>query len=385
MRLSIKYLIGCSLLLVLGLALVISGSFFLFQFSDDTKPRVFQAYLYDPDGDGDLDAFVVYLNEVNRILHNDGTGRFTFAEGLMMHSYAMALADIDGDGTLEAILNNFDGQSTDLLCAETPFGFTLNTLPVNGSGPALATHDGDADGAPEAYLAGCCNGVTTIFNYETFSNPTPCLGQERTNAVDLVDLNADGVPDAFLAKGRIYNHNDLVGSKTPNEVWFNDDDGNFSDSGQRLGQAESLVVVAGDLNGDGSPDVVVGNRGPDEVWINDGYGNFRSNGQRLGKGPTHALFLADLDNDGDPDLFTAGETTGQVWLNDGAGRFGAGQRLAYGRDVAIALGDLTGDGAIDAFAAGVELYRIWHGAGDGSFTSGQPVEYEDGGMDKPNR
>ena len=81
MRLSIKYLIGCSILLVLGLALVISGSFFLFQFSDDTKPRVFQAYLYDPDGDGDLDAFLVYLNEVNRILHNDGTGRFTFAEG----------------------------------------------------------------------------------------------------------------------------------------------------------------------------------------------------------------------------------------------------------------------------------------------------------------
>jgi hypothetical protein len=49
----------------------------VFSFDDDTKPRVHQAYLADLDGDGHLDAFLIYFNELNRVLLNDGQGGFS--------------------------------------------------------------------------------------------------------------------------------------------------------------------------------------------------------------------------------------------------------------------------------------------------------------------
>jgi hypothetical protein len=370
-RAYLKVVIVFLLLFGLVITLLVGGLVVLAVFDDDTSPRIYQVYLADLNGDSQLDAFLVYLNELNRVLLNDGSGRFTTAEELMMHSYALALGDLNGDGQLDAIVNNFGGETTELQCVAAPSGFSLISAAAVESGQPFAVRDVDSNGVPESFLAGCCNGTTTVFNYDTFSENVPCLSQERTNAVALADLNGSGALDAFLAKGRLINPEGQAQRYSPNEVWFNDGQGNFTDSGQRLGQAESLAVVVGDVNGDGFPDAVVGNRGPDEVWLNDGQGIFNSSGQRLGSGLTRALFLVDLDGDGDPDLFAAGDTSGRVWLNDGAGKFQAGQRISYGRHKAIALGDVTGDGLVDLFEAGVESYRVWRGSGDGRFTAGE--------------
>jgi hypothetical protein len=371
--------IGIGLLIFAGLCLV--PSIFLVtlsSFDDGTKPRVYQAYLADLDGDGHLDAFLIYLNELNRVLLNDGQGGLTTASSLYMRSYALALGDINGDGQVNAVITNMDGKETGPMCADAPPGFSILPLGAAGSGKYLAARSLN-DGRAADFITGCCEGGTFLWNYETFSNASPCLGQENINAVALADLNGSGRLDAFLAKGRIVNEAGHRQNRSPNEIWLNDGQGNFTDSGQRLGEAESLAVVVGDLNGDGFPDAVVGNQGPDEVWLNDGQGGFSDTGQRLGRGRTHSLFLVDLDGDGSLDLFAAGETRGQVWLNDGSGRFRAGQRIGGLRDKAIALGDLTGDGRVDLFVAGVESYQLWHGAGDGSFRRGTQVSYEEGG------
>ncbi len=377
-RSFVQYLIGLLLLLSLVSVLLIGVIVVLTLLDDETKPHIYQAYLADLNGDDHLDAFLVYLNEVNLVELNDGNGRFTTAEELVMHSYALAFGDTNGDGQLDAILNNFDGEETGLLCAKAPSSYSLNPPADGGSGQPFATRDVDNDAVPESFLAGCCKDGTVVYNYETFTDSSPCLSDERTNAVALADLNGSGALDAFLAKGRIINTDGGTQRSTPNEVWFNDGQGNFLDSGQRLGQAESLAVAVGDVNGDGSPDAMVGNRGPDEVWLNNGQGIFKNSGQRLGSGLTHSLFLVDLDGDNDLDLFAAGETSGRVWLNDGAGQFQAGQRVRYGRDKAIALGDVTGDGMVDIFEAGVDAYRVWRGAGNGRFTSEPHTNYQDG-------
>jgi hypothetical protein len=369
----IGIILGLLLGLVVGLLLLLDvvGPWF----DDDTKPHVYQAFLSDLNGDGSLDAFLVYLNELNRVALNDGQGGFTIARRLYMRSYALALGDIYGDGQVSAIINNFDGQQTELLCAQAPPGFSIRPTAVAGSGQYLATRDFN-DGSAATFLAGCCKGGTVIYNYETFSNPSPCLS-EGASAIALADLNGSGALDAFLAKGRLLSGDGRVQRSAPNEVWFNDGQGDFTDSGQRLGNAESLAVVVGDLNGDGHPDAVVGNRGPDEVWLNDGQGSFSATGQRLGSGASHSLFLADLDGDGSLDLFAAGDTSGRAWLNDGAGRFREGQYIRGLGDKAIALGDVTGDGLVDLFVAGLDSYQIWRGTGEGGFTPGPETGYYD--------
>jgi hypothetical protein len=367
--------IGIGFLVLAGLCLV--PSIFLvtlFSFDDDTKPRVYQAYLADLDGDGHLDAFLIYFNELNRVLLNDGQGQLNIARSLYMRSYALALGDTNGDGQVDAILNNFEGQLTGLLCAEAPTGFTMHSLAATGAGQYLATRSFNT-GEAATFLAGCCDGGTIINHYETFSNPSPCLSQEPTSAVALADLNGSGALDAFLARGSSFTAVRQE-RRAPNEVWFNDGQGNFTDSGQRLGRAESMAVVVGDLNGDGFPDAVVGNRGADEVWLNDGLGGFSDTGQRLGRGSTHSLFLVDMDGDGSVDLFAAGDKEGQAWLNDGTGHFRAGQRFRSLKDKAIALGDVDGDGRVDLLVAGVESYQLWPGTGDGGFTRGLEVRYE---------
>lgn len=114
----------------------------------------------------------------------------------------------------------------------------------------------------------------------------------------------------------------MSGKNTPNPVWFNDGAGQFSDSLQRLGEADSQAAAAGDLNGDGFPDIVVGNRGPDEVWLNDGTGLLTDSGQRLGSSLTRYIFLVDLNDSGYLDIFASGQSEATIWFKGGRGCVG---------------------------------------------------------------
>ena len=64
--------------------------------------------------------------------------------------------------------------------------------------------------------------------------------------IGLADLDADGDLDAVFANAQI----------EQSQVWLNDGQGFFSDTGQRLGNFRHGVDV-GDVDGDGDPDVVI--------------------------------------------------------------------------------------------------------------------------------
>jgi len=84
----------------------------------------------------------------------------------------------------------------------------------------------------------------------------------------------------------------------------------FIDSGQALGNGDSIASALGDLDGDGDRDVFVANTSgqPNEVWLNDGNGNFTDSGQALGSANSTDVALGDLDGDGDLDAFVANGT-----------------------------------------------------------------------------
>lgn len=351
---------------------------FLFILGDETAPHVLLVYLADLNGDDHQDAFLV-TNQMQRILLNDGTGNFTANRELLMHNYALVLGDLDGNGSLDAILSSFEngmmGGELMTECAEAPADFVIPSRSDGVLGQVFAVRDGNRDGLPEGYVAGCCGGGTSMMNYATlFSHQRFCLGDKHLAAAALGDLNGDQTLDVFVANGWMIVDGQPQ-SNTPNEVWFNDGLGNFTDSGQRLGGDQSYAVMLGDLNGDAFLDAVVGNHHGGEVWINDGQGNFTKSNQSLGRGVANTIFVTDLDKDGDLDLFLGGNSSIRVWLNDGSGRFKSGQRITFGYLEAVSVGDVTGDNFVDVFVGGPDSYRILRGDGNGRFKAVQSFAF----------
>jgi hypothetical protein len=130
-------------------------------------------------------------------------------------------------------------------------------------------------------------------------------------SIALGDLDGDDDLDAFVANW----------PERAETVWTNDGDGQFIDSGQRLGDLRGLDAALGDVDGDGDLDAFVGNEGADEVWLNNGAGSFSNSGQALGDARTWHVTLGDVDGDGDLDALVEKQGTAQIWLNDGHGIF----------------------------------------------------------------
>jgi hypothetical protein len=371
-------------------------------FTFERPPRVHEIGLADLTGNGYLDAYLAighgssepYIHP-DYVLFNEGDGRFVDSGQNLANwnSRSVKLEDVTGDGHIDAVVG-IDGGV--LIHFNDGRGFLDgDSYTATGVSPgtfrlSVALADLNGNGSPDIFGAACCGGGTgqpplrPYFSEDRvwrnngsgrFILHGTSLAATGSNGVALGDLNGSGFTDAFIAAGQSTNADRSTSSNSPNTVWFNDGDGRFSDSGQRLGQRESMAVALGNLNGNGFLDAVVGNQGADEVWLNDGTGLFSNSGQRLGRGLTQAVFLADLNGNGHLDLVTAGVRSARVWLNDGTGRFSAGQQIAYNRYEMIAVGDVTGDGQLDIFVAGVESYRVWRGVGNGRLTAERRTDF----------
>ena len=221
------------------------------------------AVFADINGDGALDLLVTSMGGPNACFLNDGHGHFqnvTAAAGLVskLGSTSMALADIDGNGTLDLYVANYG--VTSILRTGGALGFTY----VNGRPVARGRY------------------------------------AQRIKIIDGVMYEL-GEPDALYL-------NDGKGKFSP-VSWT---DGTFRDeNGQPLSQTpwdQGLSVAFHDLNEDGFPDLYVCNDAftPDRCWINDGHGHFRALphlGWRSTSYFSMGVDFADIDRDGLVDFF----------------------------------------------------------------------------------
>ena len=261
------------------------------------------------------------------------------------------------------------------------------TLGRGGYGCAIG--DLNNDGYPDIYIVNCDKPDEVWLNNGkgVFIISEQKIGNtiKYNKNVGLADLDGDGDLDIFIANDADWgNKNPTVG--LPNEVWLNDGNGKFTDSGQRLGYLASVDVALGDVDGDGDIDAIVANLHntdlgnltyqPNEVWLNDGKGNFRNSGQSLGVGSLHVK-LVDIDGDGDLDaVFQHPRGDGFViWINDGKGKFTKSNNT-LGNGSNIAFGDLDSDGDQDAFIVkggpnGSAPCEVWLNDGNGKFTDSE--------------
>jgi hypothetical protein len=350
--------------------------------------------LADFNGDGRMDVVVAhaqYESESIIFAHttlwtNQANGRFS-PQRIAYHS-STAAGDLDGDGDADLLLLDrtrlriFENQGA-LQEGETgPFRSRLSINPAEDHRTAGTVYLGDLDGDGDldGFVAGCCSmafeeGSTLkvyfpshawVWRNSLNESPQPKfntfslkdLGDLRMRAAALGDLDGDGDLDVFAAVlaprlGGESGHPDLV--------LLNDGQGNFTDSGQRLGDRSSTAVALGDLDGDGDLDALVGSSLDSLIWINQGgaqggtSGQFQLSEGVLASGETTHVFLDDLDGDGDLDALIAGTHQARIWWNDGQGYFSRDNRqiFRFSHKHGLAVGDFNGDGHPDIFRWGI--------------------------------
>ncbi len=278
--------------------------------------------------------------------------------GADLASEGVATGDLDGDGDLDIVLANrgtnrvyFNDGSGGLTDSGQELGFYAGTFgPVGNSSYDIALGDVDNDGDLDMAVGNHTVGGQTNRLYLNDGNgvftDTQSLGSAGVSyGITMGDVDGDGSLDVVIANRSV-----------PNQVYLNNGSGVFTDSGQALGGTNrSTDVALGDIDADGDLDLVVQNAGDGiQVYDNDGSGAFTNTGQTLATADTGNIVLGDVDKDGDLDMVAVNRFTGtRVYLNDGSGLYtDTGQilsdvNISGGATEQIALGDTDGDGDLD--------------------------------------
>ncbi|MFQ5504731.1 MAG: FG-GAP repeat domain-containing protein [Planctomycetota bacterium] len=204
--------------------------------------------------------------------------------------------------------------------------------------------------------------------------------RDSTTAVALVDVDRDGDLDIVLGNT---DTSRLIFGGRQNRLYLNDGRGKFSDgTASRLPARREYTssVAAGDVDGDGDPDLVFGNTtyplsGQNRLLLNDGKGLFSdatANLPRKGDN-THDLRLADVDGDRDLDLVLANHYGfNKLYKNNGKGVFtyvASALPLVVDFTNAVDFGDVDKDGDLDlVFGNLLSQNKLYQNDGKGNFT-----------------
>ena len=321
------------------------------------------AALFDMDGDGDLDAYLVQAGRIespterppNRLFRNRGAGYFedvTAGSGAGDTGYGngVAVGDFDGDGDEDLYVTNL---GPNVLLRNDGDGRFVDVSPQagvdhTGWGTSAVFFDFDRDGDLDLFVT----------NYLVWS---------RDSEIACFDLA--GAPDYCAPEN--------YDAPAPDVLFRNEGDGTFSDVTVAMGMGvfgPGLGVAAADFNSDGWPDLFVANDGAlNQLWLNRrgvafsddalawGAATDRDGKAKAGMG----VAVADVEGDGDQDVLVVnlvGESDSfhlnrGEYFEDAGASLGLAFRSRPFTRFGVGWADFDNDGHLDLYLANGRVGR----------------------------
>lgn len=275
----------------------------------------------DMNGDGRPDLVIENGNDNIAVLFGNSDGTFKPAVVTSFSGVGgLAVADMDGDGKLDAVATTPSGLAVLFGNGDGTFQPPVITPATSAYAP-LAVGDLNGDGIPDAVIVSSSGNTRSRIDGTiavllgngngTFQNPQDydCQGFNPQQLV-IADLeNAGGKSQDILVVNQIGRKNGSTGNVGE---FINDGKGNFRTYVAYPGGHFAYGVAVGDLNGDGGPDLAVSTGGNLALVV--------SNGQLLhlsGGGAGPGVVIADFNGDGMPDLASATCTSFGTCVNGG--------------------------------------------------------------------
>jgi hypothetical protein len=331
----------------------------------DDLTRIEEVIPVDLDGDARVDLVLV-STEKGRIAvsRNRGSGIFEtpiqyrpMVESLTIVHVGVAAADLDGDARPEIIVPRGSELEFPILWNDGHGEFTRQSLAHSGAPVLQVRAFLDGAGAPTSFAALVPGGVLIYRGGEGIATPERSYSTSvwnETASLAAVDATGDGLEDLLV-----------LGDRSPVLLRQLGVKGQFSGVPALTAGIRPQRVVAGDIDGDGNPDIVAASATSKELWVYWGGSAGAFRGVRV-EPYDPKLFLSshlevkDVDGDGAMDLLAAGV----AYLGSGGQELTRSDEWLSYRDAEnVTVDDLDGDSIADLavnLSRRISLYR-WQG------------------------